>query len=174
MELAFSGTMADSLIGRAFVLWIVITMLGLLRTRQIFPGIVSIIAPTWQLFAPNPIIYNYDLAFRSKRGEGQFSPWKQLSMSYSRAWHHAIWNPGFAEQIFLFRLCQSLVELDETDRRVERLRERAYDFLLSLIAIRFGEQPETIQFMIVRCCPLTPDGAYVVFLSEDEMGADVS
>jgi hypothetical protein len=164
----------ESLVGGAFGLWIIITLCGLLRWRQIFTGIGSVLAPSWPLFAPDPIIYNYDLVFRLNRGEGNFSPWKHLLTSYSRAWYHVLWNPGFDEQIFLFRLCQALVELEGTDRRIQRLRARAHDFLRSLIATRVGEQPGTIEFLILCRRPLAPDSVEVVYLSGDEVGARVS
>src|SRR5262249_20306846 len=122
----------------------------------------------WPLFAPDPIIYDYDLAFRLKRADGNFSPWGQLPAGYSRAWHHAVWNPGFDEQIFLFRLCHLLVAIEATDSRVGWLQQRAHDFLLSLVAIRAGEQPERVEFLITRRRPLDPDGADVVFLSDCE------
>jgi hypothetical protein len=168
MQHTFPGSTADALVGCAYVLWIVITMCGVLQCRHVDPGLVSTLAPSWPLFAPDPISYNYDLAFRSELGDGKFSPWRPLTTSYTRALHHAIWNPGFDEQIFLFRLCQALVELAETSPRIARLRECAYDFLLSLVALRAGEQPDRIQFMITCSCPLDGDGADVVFLSMRE------
>ena len=155
------------------MLWIVITLCGVWRCRHRFPGIVSTLAPSWPLFAPTPIHYDYDLAFRTRRAAGEFSPWKPLPGSYTRALHHAVWNPGFDEQLFLFRLCQALVETDETDRSAEGLRQGAYEFLLSLIALRAGEQPATLQFMIIRCSPLTPDRVER-FLVSGEEPADVS
>jgi hypothetical protein len=174
VHLAFPGTTADALVGGAYLLWIVVTLCGVWQCRHVFPGIVSTLAPSWPLFAPTPIHYNYDLAFRTRRADGEFSPWKPLPTSYTRAFHHAVWNPGFDEQVFLFRLCQALVELHETDRSAERLRQGAYDFLLSLIALRVGEQPDTIQFAIRRCCPLIPDGAELFLVSADDEPVGVS
>jgi hypothetical protein len=87
---------------------------------------------------------------------------------------HAVWNPDFDEQIFLFRLCQALVDLQEKDPRTERLRQDAYEFLRSLIALRAGEPPGAIQFAIRRCCPLEPDGAKLFLVTADDEPADVS
>jgi hypothetical protein len=168
MPLALPTTPADTLVCGVFLLWLLVTVGGVLRNQNIAPGIVSTFAPTWPLFAPNPINYNYDLAFRSERGGGRFSPWKPLPLRYGRAWHHAVWNPGFDEQIFLFRLCQILVEVAETNPGIVRLRERAHDVLLSLVALRAGVEPDSLQFMITRRCPLDAGGADVVFLSVAE------
>jgi hypothetical protein len=168
MPLPFPNTAADMLVGCVFVLWLVITIAGVLRNKNITPGIVSTFAPTWPLFAPNPVNYNYDLAFRSERGEGQFSAWKPLPANYGRAWHHAVWNPFFDEQIFLFRMCQVLVELVETNPASAWLRQRAHDVLLSLVARRAGEEPDRIQFLITRHYPQAPDDAEVVFVSVAE------
>jgi hypothetical protein len=174
MQLAFPGTAADGLVACAYVLWLLITMVWVLRCRNICPGIVSTFAPSWPLFAPNPIVYDFDLAFRSKRADGKAPPWERLPMRYERAWHHAVWNPGFHEQIFVFKLCQVLVGVPKADRRTKRLRARAYQFLRSLIASRVGERPEAIQFKITRCRPLNPGSAEVVFLSANGVRGDVS
>jgi hypothetical protein len=174
VHLTFPGTTADALVGGAYLLWIVMTLCGVWQCRHVFPGIVSTLAPSWPLFAPTPIHYNYDLAFRTRRADGEFSPWKPLPTSYTRAFHHAVWNPGFDEQIFLFRLCQALVELHETDRSAERLRQGAFEFLHSLIALRAGEEPETMQFMILRSCPLAPGSVAAFLVTGEEEPADVS
>jgi hypothetical protein len=174
MHLTFPGTTADALVGGAYLLWIAITLCGVWHCRHVFPGIVSTLAPSWPLFAPTPIHYNYDLAFRTKGPGGEFSPWKPLPTTYTRAFHHAVWNPGFDEQVFLFRLCQALVEFHETDRRAERLRQCAFEFLQSLIALRAGERPETMQFMIVRSCPLAPDTRAAFLVTGQEEPAGVS
>jgi hypothetical protein len=166
MRLDFPGTTADLVVAGAYLLWITITLCWVLRCRHLCPGIVSTLAPSWPLFAPDPIVYDFDLAFRLKRADGSFSPWRPLPAGYSRAWHHAVWNPGFDEQIFLFRLCHLLVAIK--DPRVESLQQRAHDFLLSLVAIRAGGQPERVEFLITRCRPLDSDHADVVFLSESE------
>jgi hypothetical protein len=168
MQATFPGTTADSLVGCAYLLWIAITLCGLLRWRKDLPGLVSILAPSWPLFAPFPIAYNYDLAFRAKRSEETFSPWTQLPTTYTRALHHGIWNPSFSEHLLLFRLCQALIEIPETDRKVERLREGAYGFLLTLAALRLRAQPETIQFRIRRCCPLIPEMEDVFLVSPQQ------
>jgi hypothetical protein len=167
MHLPIPGTVSGALVAGAYALWIAITMCSVLRCRCRFPGVVSIFAPTWTLFAPTPITYDYDFAFRAKLGNGELSPWKALPMPYTRALHHALWNPDFDQQIFLFRACQILVELAETNPKIAKLRRRAYDFLLSLIAVRAGEQPDRIQFMITCRCSLEPEDAEVVFLSAD-------
>jgi hypothetical protein len=174
MQLAFPGTTADWLVGSAYVLWLLITMCWVLRCRHICPGIISTFAPSWPLFAPNPIVYDYDLAFRSKRADGRFPPWEPLPMNNSRAWHHAVWNPGFHEQIFVFKLCQVLAEVPRADRRAKRLRGRAHQVLRSLIAGRVGERPEAIQFKITRRRPLNPGSGEVVFLSRNDVRGDVS
>jgi hypothetical protein len=174
MPLTFPGTPADWLVGCAYGLWIVITICGVLRCKGLGPGIGSTLAPTWPLFAPDPINYDYDLAFRARRADAEFSPWQPLPMSYPRALYHAVWNPGFDEQIFLFRLCQALIEVPEKDRSCERLRQGAFDFLLSLAALRLGEQPETIQLRIRRCCPLTPDRAHLFLVSGDDAPAEAA
>jgi hypothetical protein len=149
-------------------------MCGVWQCRHVFPGIVSTLAPSWPLFAPTPINYNYDLAFRTRRAGAEFSPWQPLPTRYARAFYHAVWNPGFDEQVFLFRLCQVLVELGETDRSAERLRQGAFEFLHSLIALRAGEEPETIQFMILRSCPLAPDSVTAFLVTGEEDPAGVS
>jgi hypothetical protein len=113
-------------------------------------------------------VYDYDLAFRARQGEDAFSPWTPLPMTYTRALHHAVWNPSFSKQLLLFRLCQVLIEMPETDRNVERLREGAYGFLLTLAALRLRARPETIQLMISRCCPLIPGGAQVFLVSPQQ------
>jgi hypothetical protein len=168
MSLTVPTTTADALVCCVFVLWLLVTIGGVLRNQNIAPGIVSTFAPTWPLFAPNPIHYNYDIAFRSERSGGQFSPWKPVLLNYGHAWHHAVWNPCFDEQIFLFRVCQILVEFAETEPAMARLRERAHEVLLSLVALRAGAEPDSIQFMITRSCPMDTDDAEVVFLSVAE------
>src|SRR5262249_50583591 len=97
-----------------------------------------------------------------------FSPWTRLPMSNARVLYHAVWNPAFSEQLLLFRLCQVLIEVPETNRRIERLREGAYGFLLTLAALRLHARPETIQVMISRCCPLIPGGAQVFLVSPQQ------
>jgi hypothetical protein len=174
MQVLLPGTAADSLVACAYLLWIVLTVAGLLRCRQIFPDLACIVAPIWPLFAPNPIVHDYDLAYRAKGGEGEFSPWKRLPMGCSRTVSHAVWNPGFAEQLFLFRLCVFLVELEETNSRAKRVRSRAYEFLLHWTASRTNNHPDTVQFMIVRCRPLAPGGGEVVFRPGNRPGADAS
>ena len=173
MHLPLPGTTADALVGGAYLLWIGITLCGVWRCRAVRPGLGSTLAPSWPLFAPTPINYNYDLAFRSRRTGAAFSPWQPLPMKYSRALSHAVWNPEFDEQLFLFRLCQALVELPETDPGAERLRQGAYEFLRSLIALRAGEPPDRIQFAIRRCCPLVPDRAALFLVSADKEPAGV-
>src|SRR5262245_15541304 len=116
MQLAFPGTTADWFVGCAYVLWLLVTLYWVLRCRHLCPGIVSTIAPSWPLFAPNPIVYNYDLAFRLKRPDEWLPPWKRLPVRYTRTWYHAVWNPGFHEQIFVFKLCQVLAEVPRADR----------------------------------------------------------
>jgi hypothetical protein len=165
--------MADALVAGAYLLWIVITLCGVWRCRHVCPGLVSTLAPSWPLFAPTPINYNYDLAFRARRAGAKFSPWQPLPAKYSRALSHAVWNPEFDEQLFLFRLCQALVEFPETDPSTGRLRQDAYDFLRSLIALRVGEPPDTLQFAIRRHCPLIPDGATLFLVSADDEPAGV-
>ena len=157
MRPTFPDTTGDALVGCAYLLWIGITLCGLLRWRKQLPGLLYILAPSWALFAPFPIVCNYDLDFRAKRGEADFSPWSPLPLTYTRALHHAVWNPGFSEQLFIFRLCQALIELPEADRKVQRFREGAYGFLLTLAAFRLRAQPETIQFRIRRYCALVPE-----------------
>jgi hypothetical protein len=173
MQSTLPGSTADTLVGGVYLLWIAVTLCGLLRWRKTLPALACILAPSWPLFAPYPIVYNYELAFRTKHGDGSYSAWQQSPLGYTRALHHAVWNPRFNEQLVLFRLCQALVEIPETERRVERLRQHAYDILLSLAARRLGEQPETIEFMIRRCCPLLPDRAQVFLVSGHELPADV-
>jgi hypothetical protein len=173
VQFAFPGTTADWLVGCAYLLWIIITLCGVWHCRHVSPGLVSTLTPSWPLFAPTPINYDYDLAFRTRRAGAEFSPWQPLPASYTRALSHAVWNPGCDEQLFLFRLCQALVEFDGTDRRVERLRQDAYDFLRSLIALRAGEPAERIQFAIRRRCPLDPDGAELFLVSADDEPAGV-
>ena len=168
MPVTFPGTPADRLVCCVYVLWLAVTIGGVLRCKNLSPGIVSTFAPTWPLFAPSPINYDYDLAFRAQHGEGRFSPWQLLPPRYGRAWHHALWNPGFDEEIFLFRLCEVLVELQETNPRIGRLRRHAHDVLLSLVALRAGEQPDQVQFIITCSRPLGPGVAEVVFLSVPE------
>jgi hypothetical protein len=168
MLLTFPETVADGVVCCLFALWLVVTIAGVLRNKNITPGIVSTFAPTWPLFAPNPINYNYDLAFRTECGDGQFSAWKPMPPNYRRAWHHALWNPVFDEQIFLFRMCQILVELVETNPGSAWLRQRAHDVVLSLVARRAGEEPDRIQFLITRRYPQAPDDAEVVFVSVAE------
>jgi hypothetical protein len=169
MQLSFPDTPADGLVACAFVLWIVITVCGVLQCRHRAPGLLSTIAPCWPLFAPDPINYDYDLAFRVRGSGEEFSPWKPLPMNYSRVLSHAVWNPNFDEHLFCFRLCQALVELPETYPGIGRLRNQAHDVLLSLIALRGGAQPERIQFTITARCPLDPEGAAVVFVSRARM-----
>jgi hypothetical protein len=174
MPLAFPGSTADWVVACAYVLWISITLFWVLRCRHLCPGIVSTLAPSWPLFAPHPISYDYELAFRPKRADGNVPGWERLPTSYARAWHHAVWNPGFHEQLFLFKLCQVLAEVPGSDRRARGLRTRAYRFLRSLIASRAGERPDAIQFRITRRRPLVPGGGEVVFLSRNGVRGDRS
>jgi hypothetical protein len=174
MHLTLPGSTADALVGCAYLLWIAVTLGGLLRWRMNLPILACIFAPSWPLFAPYPIVYNYELAFRAKHGDGNFSPWRQLPRRYGRALHHALWNPGFSEQLFLCRLCQALVEVPETEPGVERLRARAYDLLAALAVPQLGEQPESIQFRIRRSIPLIPDRVQAFLISGDEQLADAS
>jgi hypothetical protein len=165
MQLTFPDTTADWFVACAYVLWIVITACGVLRCRHRAPGLLSTLAPYWPLFAPDPINYDYDLAFRVRHDGEEFSSWQPLPMSYSRTLSHGIWNPRFDEQLFCFRLCQAIVELPETNPRIGKLRQQAHDVLLSLVAVRGGAEPERVQFRITARCPLDPEGAAVVFLS---------
>jgi hypothetical protein len=174
MPFTLPGTTADTILGCAYLLWIAITLCGLLRWRKPLPALASILAPSWPLFAPYPIVYNYELAFRVRQGDGSFTPWRQLPTRYARALYHAVWNPRFHEQLFLFKLCQALVEVPEGEGGVDRLRLGAFDLLHSLAAPRIGARPETIQFMIRRCCPLTPDGVHVFLVCNHEQPEDVS
>lgn len=168
MYLTFPGTAADALVGGAYLLWLAVTLCGLLRWRRDLPALLCILAPSWPLFAPHPIVCDYDLAFRLKRGPGRFTCWKPLPVRYARGLGHAVWNPSFHEQLFVFRLCQVLVELAETDPWLQRLRQRAYDFLLSLVAARAGAPPGAVEFMILRRRPLAAADADVVFVSGND------
>jgi hypothetical protein len=171
MQPTFPGTTADSLVAGAFLLWTVLTIAGLLRWRQVSPVLVSVLAPSWALFAPYPIVYDFVLAFRSRGGDGRFSRWKLLPWTYTRAWHHALWNPGLGEQVFVFRLCQALAELEGAAPGAERRRAR--DFLRALVARRIGQEPEAVEFMILRRWPLAGGSEEQVFVSGDEAQANV-
>jgi hypothetical protein len=164
VSLAIPGTTADWFVGGAYVLWVLITLCWVLRCRHVCPGVVSTLAPSWPLFAPRPVDYDYEVGFRPA-GAGGALPWKRLPTRYARAWHHAVWNPGFHEHLFLFKLCQFLAEVPGADRRARRQRRRAHRVLRSLVAGRAGEMPDAIELRITRRRPLHPGGEDVVFQS---------
>ncbi len=123
-------TTADFVIVAGFVVWTVVSALRILRSSDFFPGPLSIFTPSWPLFAPNPVSYDYHLACRTHIEGNTFTRWQEVpSYSERRVWHVG-WNPGFAKDLLLFKLAQLLVEFaEDEDAKVQFLRSEAKKYL---------------------------------------------
>lgn len=66
--------------------------------------------PAWTFFAPNPGTRDFELLFRDRLVEGQYTPWKELERPVGSILR-AIWNPAKRRQKAVVDMCSLLTRM---------------------------------------------------------------
>lgn len=66
--------------------------------------------PAWAFFAPNPGTRDFELLFRDRLVDGQFTPWKEMERPVG-SFLRAIWNPSKRRQKAVVDMCSLLTRM---------------------------------------------------------------
>ena len=65
--------------------------------------------PSWTFFAPNPVVSDYQILYRDKLLNGQFSNWKQVQYR-NNSILHSIWNPDKRKRKAIANYCKTILK----------------------------------------------------------------
>ena len=129
--------------------------------------------PTWRLFGPNPVTWDYRLHLRTRNSENSWSAWQDITPYKSRGRTSFFWNP----QRRIRKVFSSAARRIITFRKGDVRNSWGYPIILSyVLAQPAGSAYSPRQFEISRCRILdSPEHREVMFRSEvlDPSGAAV-
>jgi hypothetical protein len=120
--------------------------------------------PTWRLFGPNPVTWDYRLHLRTRNSENNWSVWQDITPHKSRGKASFFWNP----QRRIRKVFSTAARRIMTFRKGDIRNSWGYPIILSYVLVQPAESAASPrQFEISRCRILgSPEHREVVFRSE--------
>jgi hypothetical protein len=140
-----------SLLGIWLFLTIVAQFSGIRWIKWIIDRDPFDLIPSWTFFAPNPIISDYQILYRDKLFNGQFSNWEQVQYrDYSI--FHSILNPDKRRRKAIAGYCKTILKSASKNLKNEAITS-SYPYLVILTYIMSMPKNhlcEYRQFLIAR------------------------
>lgn len=133
--------------------WFLVSALSQLNVRLLKPlkdrDIFSLI-PNWSFFAPRPGTSDYHLLFRDVDSRGEYSKWRELSLSDDRTLSGAIWNAQKRNRKVLSDVVRGLVRLAQDKSRKDFSLTLPYLAILNYVSsLPRSNREVNTQFMIL-------------------------
>jgi hypothetical protein len=136
-------------------IWLLLSIMAQFRDVKIIKWINDrdpfALLPAWTFFAPNPGVTDYQLFYRDKLYDGQFTTWKKVRHR-DRSIFHSIVNPDKRAQKAIADCCISILQMVKENRN-NRLIQKSFPYLMIMSCIMYmpkDSESEYRQFSIVR------------------------